>query len=285
VDKTLKAIPPEALTNQVTVSPEVKETQARQAELKKLLAGLKINTVPIMRELAGEKRRKTQLQLRGNYQALGEAVTEMVPAAFHPLPQNETPNRLALAKWLIDDNNPLTARVLANRLWEQIFGIGIVRTSEDFGSQGDAPTHPELLDWLATELMAKKWDMKAFLKMLVTSEAYCQTSRVTPALAERDPDNLLLARGPRFRMPAEVVRDQAVGPSAAAFARTDGGVREFARLENQRRRGPVSARPLCRVASNQPLPFHGHLRRAQPRGMHHSPAAQQYPPPGARNVE
>jgi len=115
-----------------------------------------------------------------------------------------------LARWLVDENNPLTARVLANRLWEQIFGVGIVRTLEDFGSQGDLPTHPELLDWLATELVAQHWDIKAFLKLLVTSAAYCQSSRVTPELQERDPDNLLLARGPRFRMPAEEVHDQAL---------------------------------------------------------------------------
>jgi hypothetical protein len=133
-----------------------------------------------------------------------------VPAVFPPLPEGATPNRLALARWLVDEKNPLTARVLANRLWEQIFGVGIVRTVEDFGSQGDLPTHPELLDWLATELVAEHWDIKAFLKLLVTSATYCQSSRVTPELQERDPDNLLLARGPRFRMPAEEVRDQAL---------------------------------------------------------------------------
>src|SRR5712675_2135556 len=95
--------------------------------------------------------------------------------------------------------------VIANRFWEQIFGIGIVRTSEDFGSQGDLPTHPELLDWLATELVAHKWDVKAFLRMIVTSAMYRQSSRVSPELQERDPNNVLLARGPRFRMPAEEV--------------------------------------------------------------------------------
>jgi hypothetical protein len=178
-----------------------------------------------MRELTGAKRRKTHIQFRGNFQALGDEVAEAVPAAFHPLANPATPNRLALARWLVDENNPLTARVLANRLWEQIFGTGIVRTSDDFGSQGDRPTHPELLDWLACELRDgddspnasrvthHAWDLKAFLKLLVTSTTYCQSSRVTPALQERDPDNLLLARGPRFRMSAEVVRDQALAVS------------------------------------------------------------------------
>jgi hypothetical protein len=111
---------------------------------------------------------------------------------------------------LVDENNPLTARVTVNRFWEQIFGVGIVRTSEDFGSQGELPTHPELLDWLATEFAGSGWDIKALLKLLVTSATYCQSSRVTPELLEKDPDNLLLARGPRFRMPAEEVRDQAL---------------------------------------------------------------------------
>jgi Protein of unknown function (DUF1553) len=122
-------------------------------------------------------------------------------------------NRLALAHWLVDENNPLTARVFANRFWEQIFGTGIVATSEDFGSQGDLPVHPELLDWLATELVRLKWDQKAFLKLLVTSASYRQSSRVTPELVSRDPDNRMLARGPRVRLSAEMVRDQALAVS------------------------------------------------------------------------
>jgi hypothetical protein len=194
---------------------------SRMAEAKKQLAAIKPVTVPIMVELSGDKRRRTHIEFRGNYLALGKEVTEGVPTALHPLPPGPATNRLALARWLVDANNPLTARVLANRLWEQIFGVGIVRTSEDFGSQGDRPTHPELLDWLACELRDGSaatgpgdshgpWEIKGFLKMLVTSAAYCQSSRVTPELQERDPDNLLLARGARFRMPAEVVRDQAL---------------------------------------------------------------------------
>src|SRR5207245_1887174 len=130
-----------------------------------------------------------------------------------PTPPPTPPTRLDLARWLIDENNPPTARVFANRFWEQIFGIGLVTTSEEFGSQGDLPTHPELLDWLATELIRLKWNIKAFLKLLVTSATYRQSSRVTPELKERDPENLLLARGPRFRMTAEIVRDQALAVS------------------------------------------------------------------------
>jgi hypothetical protein len=205
-----------------TIAPEFKPERDRLAEAKKQLAEMKANTVPVMKEMEQWKRRKTHIQFRGNYLALGDEVTEAVPATFHPLAPGAKPDRLTLAKWLIDKNNPLTARVTANRFWEQIFGVGIVRTSEDFGSQGDRPTHPELLDWLACQLRdgdekqpgsIRPWDIKAFLKLLVTSAAYCQSSRVTPQLQERDPDNLLLARGPRFRMSAEIVRDQALAVS------------------------------------------------------------------------
>jgi len=204
------------------IAPELKPDRDRLAELKKQLDGMKPSTVPVMHELAGDKRRKTRIQFRGNFMDLGDEVAEGVPAAFQPLAEGAPRSRLQLAKWIVDENNPLTARVIANRFWEQIFGIGIVRTSEEFGSQGDRPTHPELLDWLATELVAQKWDVKAFLKLLVTSAAYRQSSRVPPALQERDPDNLLLARGPRFRMPAEMVRDQALFVSGLLSAKMYG---------------------------------------------------------------
>jgi hypothetical protein len=215
------------------VAPELKTERQQLAKLKKNLADIIPNTVPIMRELAGDKRRKTHIQLRGNYLSLSDEVSEGVPAAFPPLPKSAPLNRLTVARWLVSPDNPLTPRVIANRVWEQIFGVGIVRTSEDFGTQGDRPTHPELLDWLACELRDgpqadaghpdtqyatritehSAWNLKNFLRLLVTSAAYRQSSRVTPELQERDPDNLLLARGPRFRAPAEVVRDQALAVS------------------------------------------------------------------------
>ena len=122
----------------------------------------------------------------------------------------DTPNRLDLAKWLIQDDNPLTPRVTANRFWEKIFGIGLVATSEEFGAQGELPSHPKLLDWLATEIVAMDWDVKAFLKLLVTSNTYRQNSHVTDEMAAMDPNNRLLARGPRLRLSAEMVRDQAL---------------------------------------------------------------------------
>lgn len=192
------------------IAPQLEKERTRVAELNRQLEAIKPNTVPILRELAGDKRRKTKFQFRGNWMDLGKEVTEAVPVALHQLPSEAPRNRLTLAKWLVDSNNPLTARVVANRFWEQIFGIGLVRTSEEFGSQGEPPSHPELLDWLAVELMEQKWDVKNFLKTLVTSATYRQSSKVTPELAERDPDNRLLARGPRFRMSAEMVRDQAL---------------------------------------------------------------------------
>jgi hypothetical protein len=189
------------------------QTTRRTAELAKQLAAIKPVTVPVMHELPAGKRRRTRIQHRGNFLDLGNEVTEGTPAAFPPLPAGAPRNRLTLARWLVSRDNPLTARVLANRYWEQIFGIGIVATSEDFGAQGELPYHPELLDWLATEMVRLNWDLKAFVKLLVTSSAYRQSSRVTPELEQRDPDNRLLARGPRFRLSAEMVRDQALSVS------------------------------------------------------------------------
>jgi hypothetical protein len=200
----------ELITNHfLSIAPELDATRKQIAALQKQIGDLKPETVPIMKELAAN-RRVSKIQLRGNFQDLGAEVTEGTPAVFPPLPADVPRNRLALAKWLVDDNNPLTARVIANRYWEQLFGVGIVATSEEFGAQGDQPFHPELLDYLATELIRLKWDTKAFLKTLVLSAAYQQSSKVTAELQHRDPDNRLLARGPRFRLSAETLRDQAL---------------------------------------------------------------------------
>jgi hypothetical protein len=198
---------------------ELKKSRDEAAALRKQIDSTRL-TVPVMRELAGGQRRKTRVQVRGNFQVLGEEVSEGVPVAFHPLPKDAPMNRLTLARWLVDDANPLTARVVANRFWESIFGTGLVRTSEEFGAQGEPPSHPELLDWLACELMhptvfkdVKPWDVKHFLKLLAMSATYRQSSKVTPEISGRDPDNRLLAHGPRFRMGAEMVRDQALAVS------------------------------------------------------------------------
>ncbi len=195
----------------VSIAPRLQAQREELKRVKKQLADIKAYaTVPVMRERPDGRRRKTQIQRRGNFLDVGKEVSVGLPSAFHAAPEGEPINRLTLARWLVDEANPLTARVVVNRYWESIFGVGLVRTSEEFGSQGELPSHPELLDWLATELVAHDWDLKYLLKLLVTSAAYRQSSRVTPELIERDPDNRLLARGPRFRLSAEMIRDQAL---------------------------------------------------------------------------
>jgi len=154
--------------------------------------------------------RDTFLLIRGQYNTPGEKVMPGVPEVFPPLPPDAPNNRLGFARWLTSPDNPLLARVAVNRYWQMLFGVGLVKTTEDFGSQGEWPSHPDLLDWLATEYMRTGWDTKALLKTIVTSATYRQTSQAAPALAQRDPENRLLARGPRFRLPAEMVRDQAL---------------------------------------------------------------------------
>jgi hypothetical protein len=136
-----------------------------------------------------------------------------VPSALNPLPKTAMPNRLGLAEWLVSDDNPLTARVTVNHFWEALFGHGIVETSEDFGTQGDPPSHAELLDWMATEFMRDGWSMKKIQRLIVTSATYRQSSHVTPELLARDPYNKLYAHGPRFRVNAEMVHDMALAES------------------------------------------------------------------------
>lgn len=204
------------------VAKENSVERQRHAAASKELAALKPVTVPIMRDLDAKQQRLTKIQLRGNWQALGDDVTAATPAAFPPLPADAPRNRLTMARWLVSRENPLTARVTVNRLWESIFGTGIVRSSEEFGSQGDLPFHPELLDWLAAELMDSGWDLKHLLKLMLTTQAYQQTSKSTPELNERDPDNRLLARGPRFRPTGELLRDQALAVSGLLSAKMHG---------------------------------------------------------------
>ncbi|MFN7922811.1 MAG: PSD1 and planctomycete cytochrome C domain-containing protein [Bryobacteraceae bacterium] len=176
----------------------------------------------IMRELAPEKRRRTRIHERGSFLNPGADVEPAVPAAFHPLPEGAPRNRLGLAKWLMDPENPLVARVAVNRFWARLFGTGIVESEEDFGSQGMLPSHPELLDWLATEYIRLGWDTKALLETIVLSATYRQSSDVTPALTKRDPYNRILARGPRFRLDSEIVRDQALAASGLLSAKMYG---------------------------------------------------------------
>jgi len=162
----------------------------------------------IMKDL--EKPRDAFVMERGAYDKPGEKVGRAVPASFPPLPNPANPTRLDLARWLVAPENPLTARVTVNRLWQQFFGTGLVKTSGDFGSQGDPPSHPELLDWLAVTFVESGWDIKKFARLLVTSATYRQTSQAAPEMWKRDPENRLLARGPRFRLDAEQVRDNSL---------------------------------------------------------------------------
>ncbi len=154
-----------------------------------------------------------QILIRGEYDHPGEQVTAGTPAALHPFPVDAPQNRLGLARWLTDSRNPLTARVTVNRFWQQIFGQGIVTTSEDFGVMGSLPTHPQLLDWLAVEFQSSGWDVKLLFRLMLTSSTYRQSPAATVDKLEIDPGNQLLARGPRFRMDAEMIRDCALSAS------------------------------------------------------------------------
>jgi hypothetical protein len=178
-------------------------------------------TVPIMREQPVEEQRKTFVHHRGDYLQPTEQVSPDVPAVFHRLPSGN-PDRLALARWLVDPDNPLTARVTVNRIWQQLFGVGLVSTSEEFGTQGEPPTHPELLDYLACEFMESGWDIKHILKQIVCSATYRQSSKATAEQLERDPTNRWLARGPRVRLTAEMIRDQALHAAGMLSAKMYG---------------------------------------------------------------
>ena len=160
--------------------------------------------------------------MRGQYDQVGEAVDAAVPVALGKLRPEAPKNRLGLARWLVSEENTLTARVTVNRMWQELFGRGIVVTSEDFGIMGTAPTHPELLDWLAVEFRESGWDVKRFYKMLVTSAAYRQATIITPEKIEKDRDNAFLSRGPRFRMDAEMIRDYALAASSSLSPKMGG---------------------------------------------------------------
>ncbi len=169
--------------------------------------------VPVLEERSEKDRRETFVNLRGNYMAKGEKVEADVPKAFHDFPGDAPANRLGVAMWLMSDENPLTARVAVNRFWARFFGLGIVETEEDFGTQGAPPSNAELLDWLAADFRDNGWNTKRLLKQIVMSSAYRQDNKATSEQLEKDARNRLLARGPRFRLSAEVVRDQALAVS------------------------------------------------------------------------
>ncbi len=235
----LTEIAPDAIKRQYL---ELKDLKKQKADVDK-----SILNVMVMMELG--KPRDTFILARGDYRNKGEKVSAGVPAVLPPLPGSDKTNRLALAKWLVNADHPLTARVAVNRYWQMLFGYGLVKTAEDFGVQGERPTHPELLDWLAvtfrdgmrkdeggikkeqssassdihhSSLSIQPWDVKALLKLVVTSATYRQSSKATPHLIEKDPENRLLARGPRHRLQAELVRDNALAISGLLDDRIGG---------------------------------------------------------------
>lgn len=237
----------------LTLDPVARKTRESMTTTQQLLKKIETPTTLVMVELP--EARPTAVMKRGNFLDLGPRVTPGVPASLHPAAADAPANRLGLARWLADDRNPLLARVAVNRWWAELFGRGLVATQEDFGTQADPPTHPELLDWLAVELregtgdsvrgsgggeektgksagassaahpsplVPHPYSIKHLLKTIVLSAAYRQSSAVTPALLKRDPYNLLYARGPRFRLPAETIRDNALAAAGLLSGKLGG---------------------------------------------------------------
>ena len=204
---------------------------------------------------------KAHILMRGAYDQPGEEVTANTPVALHPMSDGAPRNRLSLAYWVVDPANPLTVRVTVNRFWQQVFGQGLVSTTEDFGVTGALPSHPQLLDWLACDFVDNGWDVKRFFKQIFMSATYRQAARVSPEKLEADPNNVLLSRGPRFRMDAEMVRDFSLavsgllspkmyGPGVKPYQPGDiwnivglpsGNTRDY---RQDSRRGPVPANDL-----------------------------------------
>jgi hypothetical protein len=212
---TAKPVPDAAGADAIKKEIEALEKQKPQAP-----------TLPVLVELPAAQHRTTRLLRKGNFLEPAEEVTAGVPASLHPLAPGAPADRLALARWLVDRRNPLTARVAVNRFWSQIFGTGLVETEEDFGTQGENPSHPELLDTLAVDFMESGWNVKSLLRRIVCSASYRQASRPSPEALAKDPKNRLLSRAPRYRLEAEMVRDQALALSGL-LARQVGGPSVF----------------------------------------------------------
>ena len=224
-----------ALWNTVSAASQKDNAQRSEAEQHALITYNVLTTSPVAAQLRAVDRERAEIARRGavtfvmqeradtqpvahvlnrgQYDQPKEEVRAGVPAVLPPMPASLPRNRLGLAKWLVEPSNPLTARVTVNRFWQQVFGTGIVKTAEDFGSQGEPPSHPELLDWLAVDFRDSGWDVKKLLRLIVTSAAYRQSAEATDQKLESDPDNRLLSRGPRFRMDGEMIRDYALAAS------------------------------------------------------------------------
>ncbi len=189
---------------------EARRAWTRLRDLRREKASLEaaVTTAMVMQDLP--EPRPAYVLKRGSYDARGEKVERGVPAVLPAMPADSPNNRLGLARWLVSPEHPLTSRVTVNRFWQMLFGVGLVKTVEDFGAQGEAPSHPELLDWMAVEFQQGGWNVKSMLKTIVSSATYRQSSKITPQLEQRDPENRLLARGPRLRLSAAMIRDQAL---------------------------------------------------------------------------
>jgi hypothetical protein len=203
------------------VTPELAAARQEIAKLRATMPALGITMV--MKERSPAHPRSTHIHHRGEFLQPKERVQSGLPAILAAQRAGDAPrHRLDFARWLVAPDNPLTARVVMNRQWQAFFGRGIVRTTEDFGLQGDLPTHPELLDWLAQEFVRQKWSMKQMHKLIVLSNTYQQSSRLTPDLLKKDPENKLLARGPRVRLEAEQIRDSLLAVSGLLSAKIGG---------------------------------------------------------------
>ncbi len=196
---------------ELLVDERLSDQRMQLAALEKERAKIESTSVPVLRERPDHLSRPSHVFVRGLFLTKDKQVTPGTPGSLPPLPDDLPPNRLALAKWLVSPENPLTARVAVNRTWSRLFGIGLVATEEDFGSSGEPPSHPELLDFLALRFQNQyDWSSKRLLREIVLSRTYRQSAKLRPELLERDPQNRLLARGPRHRLPAEIVRDQSL---------------------------------------------------------------------------
>lgn len=205
------------------IAPLLDEARDELKEARNRKDKLGIATALVMEEDSSNQQRPSDfIRTRGGFANKAEQVWADTPAALNPMTPDMPKNRLGLARWIVSKDNPLTARVAVNRMWEQYFGRGIVETSEDFGAQGERPNHPELLDWLAVEFMDRGWSMKAIHRLIVTSSAYRQTSHTTPEILQTDPYNRLISRGPRFRMEAEMLRDSALASSGLLSSKIGG---------------------------------------------------------------
>jgi hypothetical protein len=215
LQQQLKDTPEDQKPAREELEKKIKATTGQRDQLKK-----QFPIVMVMQERP--QPRESFVLVRGAWDKPGDKVSAGVPEQFSPAVKELPSNRLGLAKWLMDGKHPLTARVTVNRYWQRFFGTGLVKTAEDFGVQGERPSHPELLDWLASEFVDRGWDVKAMHRLIVTSATYRQSSNSTPALVERDPENRLLARGPRYRWSSATLRDQALAASGL-LVETQGG--------------------------------------------------------------